>query len=178
MDEVLDASPEVFIRAEQPQDRPAIFQINAAAFPSDGEARLVDRLRTQAGPIISLVACEQERLLGHICFSRVRLEPSTGLNLMGLAPMAVLPEAQNRGIGSALVRAGLEACRQQQQHAIFVLGHPEYYPRFGFTKASTLGITSTYEAPEEAFLVHTFEPGILSGARGVLHYHQAFEALD
>ncbi len=93
---------------------------------------------------------------------------------MGLAPMAVAPEHQRKGIGSALVRAGLEQCKQLGFAAVVVLGHPEYYPRFGFSPSSRFGINSEYEVPEEVFMAMELQPGALSGKTGRVKYHAAF----
>jgi putative acetyltransferase len=122
----------VQIRAETDADHAAIHAVNAAAFPTAAEADLVDALRQQARPLISLVAEQDGVIVGHILFSPVTLDSQPDLRIMGLAPMAVAPEHQRSGIGSALVRAGLEQCRQLGYQAVVVLGHPEYYPRFGF----------------------------------------------
>lgn len=97
---------------------------------------------------------------------------------MGLAPMAVLPEYQNKGIGSALVRAGLEQCRNLGFAAVIVLGHPEYYPRFGFKPAAGFGIDSKYDIPEEVFMAIELEPGALSDLSGRAQYHEAFDSLE
>ena len=97
---------------------------------------------------------------------------------MGLAPMAVLPEHQNKGIGSALVRAGLEQCRNLGFAAVIVLGHPEFYPRFGFKPACRFNIDSQYGVPQEVFMVIELEPSALSGVTGRAEYHEAFNSLE
>lgn len=94
---------------------------------------------------------------------------------MGLAPMAVTPAHQNKGIGSALVRAGLERCKALGFGAIVVLGRSEYYPRFGFSPSTRFGIGCEYEAPEEAFMVVELQPGYLRGKSGTIKYHAAFK---
>src|SRR5262245_5395759 len=132
------------IRPEKPTDRDAIRVVNEAAFETPAEANLVDLLRAQASPLVSLVAQADSTIVGHIVFSPVTRSDYDDLNNMGLAPMAVLPAHQRRGIGSALVRAGLEECRRLGCDAVIVLGHAEYYPRFGFRRASEFGISSEY----------------------------------
>ena len=112
----------------------------------------MDALRVQAQPIISLVADDNGTIVGHILFSPVTLTGHGDLTIMGLAPMAVLPTNQRRGIGSSLVRAGLDRCRQSGCDAIVVLGHPQYYPRFGFVPASRFGCRQQCDAPGTAGL--------------------------
>lgn len=165
------------IRPEQPGDFAAVRAVHSAAFDRPAEADLVAALRAQAGPIISLVADADGSIAGHICFSRVTLSGHAGLAIMGLAPMAVLPAAQRRGIGSALVRGGLDRCTQHGCCAVVVLGHPEYYPRFGFVPASGFGIRSEYDVPDAAFMVRELEAGVLDGRPGTIRYHAAFASV-
>jgi putative acetyltransferase len=163
------------VRLERPEDYPVVFEVNQRAFGRVNEAKLVEALRTVANPQISLVAVRADRVVGHIFFSPVTIEGSTSsLQALGLAPMAVVPELQNQGIGSALVRAGLEAARRIGQKAVIVLGHPEYYPRFGFEIASRKGIRYEHPVPDEAFMALELEPGALKGHTGVVHYLSEF----
>jgi putative acetyltransferase len=164
----------MLIRAEKESDRDAVFAVNLSAFETPAEATLVDVLREQAQPVLSLVAEENGNVVGHIMFSPVSLSENPDLKVMGLAPMAVAPEHQRKGIGSALVRAGLEQCRQLGFVAVVVLGHPEYYPRFGFSPSSRFGIDSEYEVPEEVFMAVELESEALSGHTGRVKYHHAF----
>jgi putative acetyltransferase len=165
------------IRPEQQQDQAGIYRLNSAAFPTDAEARLVDALRKQASPIVSLVAIVDNRVTGHILFSPVRHWQNTGALIMGLAPMAVAETARNQGIGSALIAAGMEACTRLGAGAIVVLGHPGYYPRFGFTPASTYGIECEYDVPEEAFMAIELTPHFLASKPGLIKYHECFANL-
>ncbi len=170
----------VAIRPERAADRAAIFELVARAFPTDAEARLVDRLRAAGAAIVSLVAAQDRTVVGHILFSPVHVVAADGtaFDAIGLAPMAVAPELQKGGIGGALVRAGLEACRAAGHTIVFVLGHPAYYPRFGFEPAAPRGLS--YEGgPQfaQAFFVRELEPGALAGRDGVVHYHAAFAGL-
>lgn len=167
----------MFLRAETWNDRDAVYAVNAAAFETRIEADLVDKLRVQARPVISLVAEENGKVVGHILFSAVTLSGHPEVKIMGLAPMAVEPEHQRKGIGSALVRAGLEQCERLGFTAVVVLGHPEYYPRFGFLPSSRFGIDCEYEVPEEAFLVVELQSGALSGKTGKIKYHPAFRSV-
>lgn len=165
------------IRKELATDFDAVFAIHAAAFPTVAEAQLVNALRTDASPIVSLVAEDAGSVIGHILFSPVTLPDCAGIKIMGLAPMAVIPARQRSGAGAALVAAGLEECRALGVAAVVVLGHPEYYPRFGFVPASRFGITCVYDAPDEAFMGMELLPEGLSGVSGTVHYNWAFNDL-
>ena len=164
----------MLIRAEKENDRDAVYSVNVSAFETASEANLVDTLREQAQPVVSLVAEDNGEVVGHIMFSPVFLSGYPNLKVMGLAPMAVVPEHQRKGIGSALIRAGLEQCKQLGFTAVVVLGHPVYYPRFGFSPSSRFGIDSEYEVSEEAFMAMELHPGTLSGKTGTVKYHAAF----
>ena len=164
------------IRPEAPSDHAAVDEINVAAFGGEAEARLVALLREQARPLVSLVAVEDGTLVGHIMFSPVSLHAFTGL-MMGLAPMALTPARQRRGIGSALVRAGLERCSETGAAAVVVLGHPDFYPRFGFLPAMRFGLMCQYDVPAEAFMAMELVPGALRGATGTVSYHPAFAGI-
>ncbi|MCC6163646.1 MAG: N-acetyltransferase [Acidobacteria bacterium] len=165
------------IRTERPEDIPGIRHVNETAFDTAGEADLVDALRQQAHPIVSLVAVDEEAVVGHILFSPVTLLPHVDRQFMGLAPMAVLPGRQRQGIGSALVRAGLDACRERGFDAVVVLGHADYYPRFGFVPASTFGVRSEYDVQDDVFLAIELSPGALRERAGTIRYHVAFAAV-
>lgn len=167
----------MLIRAEERDDRQAVHAVNASAFETSAEANLVDVLREQARPIISLVAIDGTTVVGHILFSPVRLSDRPEFKIMGLAPMAVTPEHQRKGIGLGLVRAGLEQCRQLGFGAVVVLGHPEYYPRFGFLPSMSFGIKCEYDVPEEVFMALELQPGFLQGSSGTIQYHPAFNRL-
>lgn len=145
------------------------------AFGQPLEAQIVDDLRASARPLISLVAEVEGRVVGHILFSPVTIEPSPeGLRGLGLAPLAVLPEFQRLGVGSHLVRAGLEACRSLAVDFVVVLGHPDYYPRFGFVPARSCGLGCEYPVPDEVFLVLELRPGSLAGVSGLVRYRPEF----
>jgi putative acetyltransferase len=162
------------IRPERPADVPGIRAVNLAAFETSTEADLVDALRGQADPIVSLVAEDGEAIVGHILFSPVRLMAYPNLRIAGLAPMAVLPARQRQGIGSTLIHEGLERCRRLGFGAVIVLGHAEYYPRFGFTAASRFGLKCEYDVPEDVFMALELDQGILQGKSGTIRYHPAF----
>lgn len=160
------------IRPETPADLAGVREVNAAAFGRDVEGRIVDALREQGALLASLVAVDRGRVVGHIAFSAAGLGDSA---IAALGPMTVEPGRQRDGIGSALVRAGLEACRRVGHDVIVVLGHPEFYPRFGFVVAGPLGVTCEYPVPEEVFMLTELEPGALRGRRGLVRYAPAFK---
>jgi putative acetyltransferase len=164
----------MIVRSERPGDIAGIRGVDLAAFESTVEADLVDALRAQTAPVISLVADDSGSIVGHIVFSPVTLAGHPELTIMGLAPMAVVPSRQRAGIGSALVRAGLDACRQLGCRAVVVVGHARYYPRFGFAPASRLGLTSEYDVPDDVFMALELEAGALNGTSGTIRYHSAF----
>lgn len=169
---------EAIIRAEQVQDKTPIEQINRAAFEGDEEVQLVNALRDSGCEYLSLVAERDDKVVAYILFTPVTLTANLpNLKLLGLAPMAVLPEYQNQGIGSALVKQGLEACRTRGYDAIVVLGHANYYPKFGFVPSDEYGIKSEYDVPREVFMVQELVPGCLNGKSGVIQYHEAFRGL-
>ncbi|MBL8793033.1 MAG: N-acetyltransferase [Planctomycetia bacterium] len=168
----------LMIRAEEPRDRAAVFRVNELAFGRPGEAQLVDALRGGAQPTLSLVAEQDGQVVGHIFFSPVTIESSAGnQTALGLAPMAVLPERQRQGIGSQLVRAGLDGCRQLGQPAVVVLGHPEFYPKFGFVPASGFGLRCEYPVPDDVFMALELSPGALAGRQGLVKYGPEFAKL-
>jgi putative acetyltransferase len=168
------------IREESEADLRAVRRLNESAFGRTEEAALVDALRAAAHPQVSLVAVENREVVGHIFFSPVTIEPEadvstkTAAALMGLAPMAVLPQYQRQGIGSRLVREGLRECLRMGGEAVVVLGHPEYYPRFGFVPASGKGLRCEYPVPDEVFMVTELIEGALDGVRGLVKYHPEF----
>jgi len=165
----------MLIRPEEPEDYSAVHTVNAAAFETPAEANLVDVLREEANPVISLVAEEDAVIVGHILFSPVTLSGHSNLKIMGLAPMAVEPAHQKQGIGSALVKIGLEKCKELGYGAVVVLGHTWLYPRFGFSPSVRYGIRCEYDVPEEAFMVLEIETGYLRGVYGAIKYHPAFD---
>lgn len=163
------------IRPERPAEAGAVRAVTTAAFGQPDEARIVDRLRERAQIYLSFVASDGDAVIGHILFSSVTLRVDEAPHtVMALAPMSVLPAWQRRGVGSALVRAGLRACRDAGHDVVVVVGHPDYYPRFGFVRARPLGLTSEPLFPDEAFMVAELAPGALRGRRGVVVYGEEF----
>jgi putative acetyltransferase len=168
----------LLIRDETPRDVGQVRMINIAAFDRPDEADLVDALRANCPEIVSLVAELDGRVVGHILFSPVTL-PSGERTIrgMGLAPMAVLPEHQRDGIGARLVEESLAHLEQSSCPFVIVLGHPGYYPRFGFERASVHGIACQWEVPDEAFMVRILDPAAMAGAAGIARYRPEFDAV-
>ena len=163
------------IRPETPEDSAAVRNINEEAFGSSIEADLVEKLRSRQAYTLSLVAADGDKVIGHILFSPVTIESrDTSFGALGLGPMAILPSYQRKGIGSQLVHAGLQECKCLGHEIMVVLGHPDYYPRFGFVPASTYGIKCKYDVPNEVFMVLELRPGALSGRSGVVKYQPEF----
>jgi putative acetyltransferase len=164
----------ITIRDEQEADIRRVHELNSLAFEAETEANLVDVLRETTQPVISLVATDNDIIIGHIMFTPVELSDSSSLTIMGLAPMAVAPDRQRCGIGSALANEGLNRCAEIGTGAVVVLGHSAYYPRFGFVPASTMSIACEYDVPDEVFMIRELTPGYLAGATGTIKYHEAF----
>lgn len=164
------------IRREHPDDAPAVRAVHLAAFETPLEADLVDQLRGELDPWHSFVADTNGAVVAHVSFSPVTITPAPKrpLSLLGLGPMAVLPDFQGRGIGSALADGALAAIGDEHVDAVFVLGHPEWYPRFGFRPARRFGIGLALDAPADAFLVLELIPGVLMDVSGKVKYHKAF----
>ena len=157
------------IRKEQPGDEKAIFAVNFHAFGQEAEPKIVDILRRTCPEGISIVAEQDGGIVGHILFTPAQIEDGTEkTDGMGLGPMAILPDYQRKGIGSTLIRFGLEEIRKTGTPFVVVVGHPWFYPKFGFEKASKYGIRCEYDqVPEEAFMILVFRPQEFQGVHGV-----------
>lgn len=168
----------IIVRREQAGDEEQIRAVNTRAFQQTAEANIIDALRSACPEGVSLVAVDAGTIVGHILFTPAVIESkSRTVEGMGLAPLAVLPEFQRRGIGSRLIHAGLDEMRKARQPFVLVLGHPEYYPRFGFVRASRYGIISEYEGvPDEAFMILVLDEAILEGVTGIGKYRPEFAA--
>ena len=161
----------MIIRCEEPSDIAAIRFVNEQAFGGSAEANAIDQLRDRGAVTLSLVAVIDDRVVGHLFFTPVTIDAlDRSWPGLGLAPLSVLPEYQRQGIGSALMIAGLEECRRLGHERLIVLGHPDYYPRFGFERASRYGVRFEFEAPDEACMILALQPGALNGVSGVAKY--------
>lgn len=158
------------IRYARPGDHPAIAAVVEAAFGQPAEARLVERLRADGDALFELVAVEADAVVGHILFSRLWADRYE--MFAALAPLAVRPDLQKTGLGSALVRAGLESAKEFGAHGVIVLGHPAYYPRFGFSAETAAKVSSPY-AGQPAFMALALEPGAFDAPMTVA-YPDAF----
>jgi putative acetyltransferase len=163
----------VEIRAEQPGDIAAIREVNRLAFGQVLEDQIVDTLRTNNAVTLSLVAIVDAQVVGHILYSPLQIGDLTGA---GLGPMAVVPSHQRRGIGSRLVTAGNQQLKDSGCPCIVVLGHADYYPRFGFVPASTRGIRCEWEVPDEVFMLLVLDETKMRGASGLAQYRPEFSA--
>ncbi|MBN1324470.1 MAG: N-acetyltransferase [Methanotrichaceae archaeon] len=186
-----------YVREEIPEDIEAIRKVNLEAFGEVIEADIVDRLRESCEDLLSLVAVHDGKVSGHILFSPMTIDDGVvgitriktssgdhpwfssaekgGVVGMGLAPLAVLPDLQRKGIGSLLVRAGIAALRDRGCPFVILLGHPEYYPRFGFERASLYGIRCQWDVPDvdvpdEAFMILVIDREAMAEASGVARY--------
>ena len=165
---------DIKIRSEEAKDFEQVREVVSSAFRSDLESRLVDALRSSGKVTISLVALNGDRVVGHILFSPVRTTPPGEARGLGLAPVAVQPDAQLQGIGSQLIREGLRLCKERAIDYCVVLGSPEYYQRFGFEKASPFGIRNEYGVDAEFMLIRFSERPVT----GLVQYAPEFAELS
>ena len=178
-------------RPEQPDDISAIRELHTKTFGRPDEARIVHAVRQRNEPTFSLVAVEDtaaggeakndaisarpDRVVAHVLFSPVVIEsPGRTVKAIGLGPMAVHADFQRAGVGSRLVAQGVQTCRDAGYEIAVVLGHPTYYPRFGFTLARTRGIHWEHEMPGDPFMVMELRPGALEGVTGTARYLPEF----
>jgi putative acetyltransferase len=162
-------------RREQASDIPAIRDLNKRAFAQDQEANIIDALRANGAARLSLVATLEDRVIGHIMYSPLEVGPMTGA---GLGPMAVLPEHQHQGVGSKLIESGNQQLREAGCPFIVVVGHADYYPRFGFRPARPLGITCEWDVPDDVFLLLMLDPGKMQGVSGMAKYRREFSTVS
>jgi len=162
------------VREERPQDYGVIDEIIRHAFGGEEEVRLVRNLRRDGDLVLSLVSETSATVVGHIGFSRMFIDTSLRLiPALALAPVAVDPDYQNRGIGSSLIKTGLDRCVAAGERIVFVLGHPKYYPRFGFSVEAASTIENPFNAPA-AWMALELSPGALKEISGRARYANAF----
>ncbi len=166
------------IREETPQDYEAVYSVHELAFKQANEANLVNALRksTTFIPGLSLVALNNQAISGHILFTKIFIKNSPAVHeSLALAPVSVHPDHQHKGIGSALIRAGLQKALELGYDSVIVLGHEHYYPKFGFLPAAGWQIKAPFEVPSNAFMALELKPGSLAGVSGTVEYAREFE---
>ncbi len=172
---------DILIRPETAADHPEIFQLHALAFGQENEGKLVDLLRQDDCfiPELSLVAIQNEEIIGHIIFIKIEIVRPDGQKTesLALAPMGVLPKYQKSGIGGMLIHAGLAMAKDLRYQSVIVLGHKDYYPRFGFEPAEKWEIGTHYEVPSEYFMGLELTPGALSEVKGIVEYSAPFSQI-
>ena len=167
------------LRADEPEDAAAIREMHRLAFDGDAEAAIVDAVREADAAVLSMVAVEDGGagpVVAHVLYTRVMVAVEDGedVSLLGLAPVAVLPAHQGRGIGTMLIEASLEQLRAEGHPAVVVVGHPGYYPRFGFLPGSRWGLRWEMDVPDEVFMVAELSPGTLAGIQGTVRFRPEF----
>ncbi len=164
------------IREERPDDVAAVRNLNRRAFGQDQESNIVDALRANGAALLSLVATLDDRVVGHIMYSPLTI----GGNVTGaaLGPMAVLPEHQRQGIGSKLVKVGNQKLKDAGYPFIIVVGHADYYPRFGFKRANEHGITCEWDLPDDVFMLLVLDQAKMESVSGLATYRQEFSSVS
>lgn len=167
----------ISVRQEKKKDYEEIYEVNKLAFGQENESRLVERIRKGDSfiPELSLVAEASGRVVGHILFSEIKISGSSIFNTLILAPIAVIPELQRQGIGTELMKRGRKLASELGYDSIIVVGHKEYYPRFGFKKASSWNIKFPFEVPDEAFMAIELVGDALEGKSGTIIYPDEFK---
>ena len=169
----------VTIRQEQKSDYKEVYELNSSAFEEDEEARLVTLLRKSSAfiPSLSLVAIMKDTIVGHILFTKIKIVDENGNEneSLALAPMAVSPKFQKSGIGSQLIKTGLDIAREMNFKSVIVLGHDKYYPRFGFEPTTKWNITSPYDVPSNFFMGLELIQDGLKNSSGMVQYAKEFD---
>jgi predicted N-acetyltransferase YhbS len=170
---------ELKIRQENNPEYNEVYKINKLAFGEEGEAKLVELLRNSKAfvPELSLVAMIGNKIVGHILFTKIKIinNNQNEFESLALAPMAVKPEFQKKGIGGELIKVGLDKAREMNFKSVIVLGHENYYPRFGFEPTKKWGITAPYDVPINAFMGLELVADGLKGVKGIVQYPKEFD---
>ena len=162
------------IREETAADLEAIREVNRRAFAQEQEGNIVDALRSNGAALLSMVAIADGEVVGHIMYSPATVGETRGA---ALGPMAVLPEFQRQGIGRGLVEAGNQKLKDMGYPFIIVVGHAEYYPRFGFTSGSKHSIRCEWDLPDEVFMLAVLDPVKMQGVSGLAKYRPEFSTV-
>jgi putative acetyltransferase len=167
---------DILIRKEEKKDLKEIYEINRLSFGQENESKLIDKIRAGSNfiPDLSLVAVSGNRIVGHILFSKIKIIGSSVFETLALGPMAVIPAFQKKGIGSKLIKKGMIRAKELGFTSIIVVGHKEYYPRFGFERASKWGIKCPFEVPDEAFMAVELTEKALEDKAGTIRYPDEF----
>jgi putative acetyltransferase len=167
---------EIRIRQEIEEDYKRVYEINEMAFGQENESKLIEKIRKGPNfvPELSLVAEKDNTIVGHILFSKIKIVGESEYETLMLAPLAVVPELQKQGIGGKLIKKGIENAIELGFESIIVVGHKDYYPKFGFQKASKWGIQSSIEVPDEAFMAIELTEKALENRAGVVQFPQEF----
>ena len=165
----------VAVREERSDDLTPIRDVNRRAFGQDQESNIVDALRASGAALLSLVAADATVIVGHIMYSPAYLNHIQGA---ALGPMAVVPEGQRRGIGSRLVDVGNRKLKDIGCPFVVVVGHADYYPRFGFEPASRYGITCEWHVPDDVFQVLILDAATMRGVNGLVKYRSEFSTTE
>jgi putative acetyltransferase len=168
---------DIIVRSERPEDREAVRAVNLAAFETPAEADVVDAMRDAAGylPELSLVAEVDGEVVGHALFCEVTAgDGADAVTGLSLGPIAVQPALQRQGIGTGLIQTGLDKARRLGYPFVVLIGHPEYYPRFGFVPARPYGLETIWPVRDEVFMILELSPGALEDCYGTIHYPEPF----
>ena len=168
------------IRQEQRSDHKEVYEINKQAFNQENESKLIEKIREGENfvPELSLVAELNGEIVGHILFSKIKIIGEDEYESLALAPMAVAPEHQKQGIGGALVKTGLETAKNLGFESVILVGHSDYYPRFGFKRASIWGIKCPFEVPDEAFMAIELVEDSLKNKKGYVQFPKEFMEVE
>ena len=168
----------VSVRAETKSDQEAIKEVNEQAFGRPMEAGVVEKVRQSSGfiPELSLVAEREKQIVGHILFSELAIEgEGQSWTVLALGPIAVRPEFQKQGVGGQMIQAGLERATTLGYGVVVLIGHPTYYPRFGFVPAGQFGLKCSIPVPEDVFMAYLLLPDGLNGIHGTVVFPPAFD---
>lgn len=168
------------IRQEQKSDHKKVYEINKMAFNQENESMLIEKIRAGDSfvPELSLVAELEGEIVGHILFSKIKMVGEAEYESLALGPMAVVPKHQKQGIGGKLIINGLEIAKKLGFQSVIVVGHKDYYPRFGFEKASLWGIKCPFEVPDEAFMAIELVENSLKNKAGTVQYPKEFMEVE
>jgi putative acetyltransferase len=170
----------ITIRKEEEKDHKQIFEVNKLAFQQENEGKLIEKIRKNENfiPELSIVAEIDNRIVGHILFSKIKIVGKSVYESLALAPMAVIPEFQRKGIGSELVKKGINKAKKLGFDSIIVIGHKEYYPKFGFQNASRWNIKCPFEVPDEVFMAIELTEKAFEGKAGTVEYPDEFNEVE